>query len=84
MQVKTDLSIHIDNDERKYTSVIIIGLYQLHKKGKKFKYKPLNNLLLSISNKPSSSQKEVLNTAFIDWQGALEQVDDVLIVGIKV
>lgn len=53
-------------------------------KGKKFKYKPLNNLLLSIYNTSLQSQKEVLDTTFVDWQGNLEQVDDVLIVGIKV
>ena len=53
-------------------------------KGKKFKYKPLNNLLLSINSTSLLSQKEVLDTAFVHWQGTLEQVDDVLIVGIKV
>jgi serine phosphatase RsbU (regulator of sigma subunit) len=53
-------------------------------KGKKFKYKPLNNLLLAINHTPLSSQKEVLDSTFKDWQGSLEQVDDVLVVGIKV
>ena len=53
-------------------------------KGKKFKYKPLNNLLLEIHHTPLSSQKEVLDSTFKDWQGSLEQVDDVLVVGIKV
>jgi len=53
-------------------------------KGKKFKYKPLNNLLLEIHHTPLGSQKEVLDSTFKDWQGSLEQVDDVLVVGIKV
>lgn len=52
-------------------------------KGKKYKYKPLNDLLLSIHQKEMSSQKEILNTAFENWKGNLEQVDDVCIVGIK-
>lgn len=53
-------------------------------KGKKFKYKPLNDMLLQISNKSLTEQKELLDAMFINWKGNLEQVDDVLIVGIKV
>ena len=30
-----------------------------------------------------SEQKKKLNQYFEDWQGTLEQVDDVLIIGIK-
>ncbi len=52
-------------------------------KGKKFKYKPLNELLISISNKEPQDQKTLLDEAFISWQGELEQVDDVLIIGIR-
>ena len=52
-------------------------------KGKKFKYKPLNELLLSISNKTLSEQKQELETNFKNWKGDLEQVDDVLIIGLK-
>jgi len=53
-------------------------------KGKKFKYKPLNDLLLSFSNEQLSNQKEILETTFANWKGNLEQVDDVLILGIKI
>ena len=53
-------------------------------KGKKFKYKPLNELLLSISQIELNTQREILNTTFESWKGNLEQVDDVLIVGIKI
>jgi len=53
-------------------------------KGKKFKYKPLNQLLISIKDHPLSDQKNNLETSFNDWKGNLEQVDDVLIIGIKV
>lgn len=53
-------------------------------KGKKFKYKPLNEILLSIHDKPLLYQKEILDSTFVDWRGSLEQVDDVLIVGIKI
>ncbi|MBI3500912.1 MAG: SpoIIE family protein phosphatase [Bacteroidetes bacterium] len=53
-------------------------------KGKKFKYKPLNDLLSVNSSKPMAEQKLILEKTFEDWKGNLEQVDDVLIIGIKV
>jgi ligand-binding sensor domain-containing protein/serine phosphatase RsbU (regulator of sigma subunit) len=52
-------------------------------RGKKFKYRPLNELLLSISHLQPYYQKEKLEKTFTDWKGDLEQVDDVCIIGIK-
>ncbi len=53
-------------------------------KGKKFKYKQLQEVILNVSTMPASEQKEKLSNAFEAWKGALEQVDDVCIVGIKI
>jgi serine phosphatase RsbU (regulator of sigma subunit) len=53
-------------------------------KGKKFKYKPLNELLLAVSKDEMAKQREVLSTNFVDWKSSLEQVDDVCIIGIKI
>ncbi|MDP2386394.1 MAG: tetratricopeptide repeat protein [Bacteroidota bacterium] len=53
-------------------------------KGKKFKYKPLNELLLSVSLKPLNEQSEILLNTFNQWKGPLEQVDDMLVIGLKV
>lgn len=53
-------------------------------KGKKFKYKTLNELLLANSTTPIQIQKEKLNTEFQNWKGTLEQVDDVCVIGIKI
>jgi serine phosphatase RsbU (regulator of sigma subunit) len=53
-------------------------------KGKKYKYKQLNDLLLSISTENLNTQKDILQTSFNNWKENLEQVDDVLIVGIKI
>ena len=53
-------------------------------KGKKFKYKQLNELLVSVSNLPATEQSELLNQRFEDWKGNLEQVDDMLVIGIKI
>jgi serine phosphatase RsbU (regulator of sigma subunit)/lipopolysaccharide biosynthesis regulator YciM len=53
-------------------------------KGKKFKYKSLNQLLLSNVNDTMFKQKEVLDSTIHNWQGNLEQVDDVCVLGIKI
>jgi len=53
-------------------------------KGKKFKYKPLNNLLISLSLKAMPTQQNLLHDTFVSWKGDLEQVDDVLVMGIKI
>jgi serine phosphatase RsbU (regulator of sigma subunit)/Tfp pilus assembly protein PilF len=53
-------------------------------KGKKFKYKQLNDLLLANSKKDMNMQEELLVNEFKDWKGNLEQVDDVCIIGIRV
>ncbi|HEY1039340.1 MAG TPA: tetratricopeptide repeat protein [Bacteroidia bacterium] len=52
-------------------------------KGKKFKYKQLNELLQEISQHPLSVQAQYLDKRFIEWKGNLEQVDDVCIIGMR-
>lgn len=53
-------------------------------KGKKFMYKQFKEVLFSISQLPSKEQSKILNEKFNDWKGTLEQVDDVLVFGIKI
>jgi serine phosphatase RsbU (regulator of sigma subunit) len=53
-------------------------------KGKKFKYKQLNELLLNVSNNSTNEQNLELISVFEKWKGDLEQVDDVLLVGIRI
>jgi tetratricopeptide (TPR) repeat protein len=53
-------------------------------KGKKFMYKQLENLLLSISHESMEFQKQKLEDVFEDWKGDLEQVDDVCVIGMKI
>lgn len=53
-------------------------------KGKKFKYKQLEELFLSIATKPLMEQEEELHTTFKNWMGDLEQVDDVTVIGIRI
>lgn len=53
-------------------------------KGKKLKYKQLCEILNSNKDLPLQKQKENLLNLFTSWKGNLEQVDDVLIAGIKI
>ena len=53
-------------------------------KGKKYKYKQLQSLLIQIQNKPINTIPGLLNSVFEKWKGTLEHVDDVLIVGVRV
>jgi len=50
---------------------------------KKFKYDRFKKLLLSIHNKPMAEQKAILEKTHDDWKGNLEQVDDILVIGIR-
>jgi serine phosphatase RsbU (regulator of sigma subunit) len=52
-------------------------------RGKKFKYKQLEELLLANTTLPLAEQKEILLQKFNDWKGTLEQVDDVCVVGFR-
>jgi len=53
-------------------------------KGKKFKYKPFKRLILANSQKPMKEQKELLEKSFIDWHNGYDQIDDVVIIGVRV
>jgi len=53
-------------------------------KGKKFKYKPLEDLFCTISGKNMDEQKKIISDAFDSWKKNHEQVDDVLVMGIKI
>lgn len=52
--------------------------------GKKYMYKRLKELLISIAHLPIKEQKETLQTVLNNWKGDLEQVDDVCVIGIKI
>jgi len=52
-------------------------------KGKKFKYAQLKEILLNIYTKPMSEQKTILESTFDNWIGDLEQIDDILVIGVQ-
>ena len=54
-------------------------------KGKKFKYRKLRELLLSIQDKTMNEQKEILDHTIEDWMGdEHEQIDDICIIGVRI
>jgi len=53
-------------------------------KGKKFMYKPFQELLLQNHHQPMEKQLQILDKKFNEWMGNYEQVDDVLVMGIKI
>jgi len=52
-------------------------------KAKKFSSKRLRELFLDIHRLPMTEQKEKVTKTTADWQGNLEQIDDMLVIGIK-
>jgi serine phosphatase RsbU (regulator of sigma subunit) len=51
---------------------------------KKFFTKRFEDLLFNIHKKPLEEQKELLKTTLYDWMGSNGQVDDILVIGIKI
>ena len=53
-------------------------------KGKKFKYKQLQDILLANAPRLMEEQNTILEGYLEEWKGSLEQVDDILVIGIRV
>ncbi|MBS3771244.1 MAG: SpoIIE family protein phosphatase [Bacteroidales bacterium] len=53
-------------------------------KGKKFRYKYFKELLIGSNGTALKKQKEILEQTFHKWKEGYEQLDDVLVVGIKI
>jgi len=52
--------------------------------GKKFKYKPLEEMLEKMAKQPMEEQRHLLLNKHEDWKGKLEQVDDICVAGIRI
>ncbi|MCC7302664.1 MAG: tetratricopeptide repeat protein [Bacteroidia bacterium] len=54
------------------------------KDSKKFTTKQFRELLLRFSDLPADEQKKCLQNTFSEWKRNLEQIDDVLVIGLKI
>jgi serine phosphatase RsbU (regulator of sigma subunit) len=52
-------------------------------KNKKFTLKRFQDLLMSIYYKKMDKQKKILEDTITNWQGSIEQVDDITVMGIR-
>ena len=52
--------------------------------GKKYKYRRFRHLLLNLHQLPMEKQHEILENNVLEWRGEQEQVDDILVIGIKI
>lgn len=52
--------------------------------GKKYKYKTFKKFLIAISQLPVEEQKKKLIDEYDRWKGDFEQIDDVLVMGVRV
>jgi hypothetical protein len=46
--------------------------------------KNFKELLLKIQNDSMNKQKQILSESIESWRGGREQVDDILVIGIKI
>jgi serine phosphatase RsbU (regulator of sigma subunit) len=53
-------------------------------KGKKFTKKRFKDLLLSLQSQPMNKHKMILETTMDEWLGNEQQIDDVLVIGIRI
>lgn len=53
-------------------------------KGKKLKARAFRELLLSIQNESMKTQKQLIDDAFEKWRGDEDQIDDVVVIGVRV
>ncbi len=51
--------------------------------GKKFKYRPFKDLLLEMHDRPMEEQEKILRMVFDEWKGDMDQIDDVLVMGLR-
>jgi len=51
---------------------------------RKFMIKPFKRLLTEINERPMFDQKGILDIAITEWRGEREQIDDIVVIGVRV
>jgi serine phosphatase RsbU (regulator of sigma subunit) len=83
-QLFTNTTIHLQKNDALYIFTDGYADQFGGDEGKKFMSKNLKELLISVSDLPSDEQEQKIGDAFMNWKRSYEQVDDVLIIGLKV
>ncbi|HUX58349.1 MAG TPA: SpoIIE family protein phosphatase [Bacteroidales bacterium] len=78
----TELKINKDDLIYLFTDGYIDQLGGLEHK--RFRTENFKNLLVEIQKLPMNEQKTILENKFLEWQGKNDQVDDVMIMGIRI
>ncbi|MCX6335201.1 MAG: SpoIIE family protein phosphatase [Bacteroidia bacterium] len=52
--------------------------------GKKFKSKQFKELLMKIYDKPMKDQKDIIISTFDEWKGDQNQIDDIVVIGVRI
>jgi serine phosphatase RsbU (regulator of sigma subunit) len=80
----TEHRIQLDKGDRFY--IFSDGFYSQFggERGEKLKKKPFQEIMTRVSQLPMSLQKVALKSAFNQWQGNENQIDDVLVMGVEV
>jgi serine phosphatase RsbU (regulator of sigma subunit)/tetratricopeptide (TPR) repeat protein len=53
-------------------------------RGKKFKYKTMEEKLLEIHHLPMQEQKQIMDKTIMDWMGDIEQNDDICLIAVRI
>lgn len=53
-------------------------------KGRKYMYKHFKEFLVSIADKPMDEQRNLLDEEHLNWRGETPQLDDVIVIGIRI
>ncbi len=100
VEIKGDrmpIGIHIRQDNKFTNNVINVNkgdTFYLFSDGyadqlggerkRKFLSKNFKILLAKIQNETLENQKQILNKTMVDWMGEYEQIDDIVVIGIKI
>jgi serine phosphatase RsbU (regulator of sigma subunit) len=53
-------------------------------KGKKFNAKQFKEMLVEVSQLPMVIQQQMLEKRLVEWQGDIQQIDDILVIGVRI